>query len=104
MRRSSSRSARRSTRAGGVDTGYEFQPSLAPKKLDDNGNKAAPLTVFHLGLNYLNPELVEALEAEKWHTGTLLYIGGECYTDIWSGEERPRIAVWGTDVTLKGLK
>lgn len=88
----------------GDEPGYEFQPSAEVKELDDNGNKCAPLTVFHLGLNYLNQELIEALEAEKWHTGTLLYIGGECYTEPWTGEERPRITVWGVDVKLKGMK
>lgn len=88
----------------GGEPGYEFQPSVEPKELEDHGNKGAPMYVFHLGLNYLNQELIDALEAERWHTGTLLYIGGECYTEPWTGEERPRITVWGSETTRKEAK
>lgn len=45
-----------------------------PQPAEDGGTKVSGATVFHLGVNYMDTELKEALIAGPWPKGTVLYI------------------------------
>lgn len=48
--------------------GYEVHP------VESGGSKYPTQDVFHLGLNYADGDLVEALRAEPWNGLTVLYL------------------------------
>lgn len=56
--------------------------------VEDNGTKISGTVVFHMGVNYLNYEFLDALSAEPWPAGTVLYVYGE-------DDDAPRVTVCG---------
>jgi hypothetical protein len=55
--------------------------------VEDNGTKISGTSVFHMGVNYLHWKFAEAVRAENWPAGTVLYVYGE-------DDDAPRVTVW----------
>lgn len=66
-------------------TRYGLGQEIDP--VEDNGTKSSGIAVFHLGINYMDYELLEALRNEPWPKGTVLYVGEE-------DSDGPEIKTW----------
>lgn len=64
-----------------------YKDPYIPSPVEDNGTKASMIVVFHLGVNYADFELLEALRNEPWPAGSVLYIDGE-------NDDSPVIKTW----------
>jgi hypothetical protein len=64
-----------------------YEDRWIPQPAGDGGTKASGAVVFHLGVNYLDGELKEALVAGPWPKGTVLYIDEE-------DSDHPEVHTW----------
>jgi hypothetical protein len=53
---------------------YTHLKGYRPPYQEDSGPKVTGLAVFHLGVNYADAELIEALRNEKFPDGSVLYV------------------------------
>jgi hypothetical protein len=60
-----------------IDKYDRYKDPWIPQPAEDGGNKVSGALVFHLGVNYANVELLEALRNEPWPPGTVLWINPE---------------------------
>lgn len=60
-----------------------------PEPVACNGSKHSGTTVYHMGINQVNFDLLKALEAQDWSPGTVLYY---FHGDL--DDTVPRIKVW----------
>lgn len=66
---------------------FPRSPDFSPVPVQDNGTKNSGATVFHLGVNHMATGFVEALRAEPWPPGTVLYLQHE-------DDDEPAVTVW----------
>lgn len=52
-----------------------------PTPVESGGPNATSVFVYVLGLDYMNPELVEILTTEPWATGSVIWIEDESWDD-----------------------
>lgn len=70
---------------------FEQHQKYRPHPLD-SADHCTSLWVFHIGVDYMNPDLYAWLKIgppEGWTRGTVLFMHGEC-------DEDPDITVWPT--------
>lgn len=70
---------------------FERYQGARPDNIPSAG-RCTNLYVFHLGVNYMEPELREWLTTTTWRDGTTLWLEGEDLTG--EGIEAPTIIVW----------
>jgi hypothetical protein len=68
-------------------TRYADSGGFVPEPVEDMGTKVSGTCVFHLGVNYMDYELLEALRIGPWPRGTVLYIDEE-------DSDHPEVHTW----------
>jgi hypothetical protein len=58
-----------------------------PAQSESDGTKISGTCVYHLGVNYLHWKFAEAVRAQNWPAGTVLYVYDE-------DDDAPRVTVW----------
>jgi hypothetical protein len=53
--------------------------SWRPVEVESNGSKFSGTHVFHMGVNYIDLDLVTELRGHPWPDGTVLYTLDECH-------------------------